>query len=453
MKSLQLWMIGLLLGCVCSVVEAGAAAKVTATQLSEGVYSVTVANVVKSALLEFTISYDGATLSNPVIANGPFATAVGAIQTPHNDSKSGILRVAYVVTAPGAYFDGSGLLATVTFTKTGSGLSRAPLLNSGAVSADGSQPPVQSIVVISDGASPGTGSGGSVGDAKTGGGTSQNSGREMWDLPGRSSTTGSVSTGMVSTQFPTSGTTLENKSHPDDNSLPEHAQETPPLQQGQQDGAALGQDAVSVAAADPADKAAPKNTADISLKNLKSLESVAERFRAYKGTRTLKGFSELFDNSKFKSAGVIQAPAIAVSDGKKQMSVKVSLPADSVVPSFSLKGANLKSIKNLSSKMLELDALPQKGKLDVRLTIVMQKEVAEIPLLVVPPISADILKLSDQDLEKLLSKPDAKNKTLPYDLNSDGKQDYLDDYILAAHWLLRQPNDKKTSATKTVAPR
>ena len=167
----------------------------------------------------------------------------------------------------------------------------------------------------------------------------------------------------------------------------------------------------------------------------------------------MKGLSELFDGSSSKASGVVQTPKIAVSDGKKLITVKVSLPADLGVPSFSLKGANLKGIRSLSEKLLELDVLPQKGKLDVRLTIVMLKDVAEVSLLVVPPVSGDILGLSELAIEKLLSRSDSRNKSLLYDLNADGKQDYLDDYILVAHWLLFQQSDKKVPAAKAAVPR
>ena len=97
MKLLEKSIVGLLLCGVFNVGEAGAAAKVTITPTSEGVYSVSVADVAKAAAIDFTIVYDKEKLSNPIVVAGPFATAAKAISVPYNDSGRGALRVVYVV--------------------------------------------------------------------------------------------------------------------------------------------------------------------------------------------------------------------------------------------------------------------------------------------------------------------------------------------------------------------
>ncbi|MDU0459776.1 MAG: cohesin domain-containing protein [Geobacteraceae bacterium] len=458
MKLLNMVIAVLLLCTLAGVVEADAAAKITVTQTAEGVYSVSVANVAKASALDFTITYDAAVLSNPVISNGPFAGRFGAMQVPHNDATRGTLRVAYLVTAKDVFFEGDGLLATVTFSKTGTVSPKLLELKSEVISDTGIQVAVESVVTPLPGTQVKTTTGG--GDTADNTGNNNNilnpvnpnpgSMGGLPGVPGTSSAAPSTTSAAVTYQNPVSGAVQESRSQGSD-SRKESSQE-PPHQQEQSGGAAI-QDGVASAAVDTAKKPVAKKQAESMPANLKSLESVAERFKDYKGPRTLKGLSELFDAARYKAAGVEQTPAIAVSDGKKMITVRIALPAGSAVPGFSLKGANLKGLRSLSDRSMELDALPQKGKLDVRMSIEIQKTVAEIPLLVVPPVSGGIVKQSDQELEKLLAKADARNKALLYDLNADGKQDYLDDYILVAHWLLKQQVDKKIPAAKTAVPR
>ena len=166
----------------------------------------------------------------------------------------------------------------------------------------------------------------------------------------------------------------------------------------------------------------------------------------------MKRLSNLFDERNLQASGIVQSPAIVVSDGKTLVTVAVDLANETDTPSFSLKGANLKSIRRVSSKKWELDALPQKGKSDVRLSIILKGERIEIPLVAVPPLhqaGAELIALPVAALDALLAKP-LKNSKPAYDLNSDGLQDYVDDYILVAHWLLKQQRSvgKKPAANR-----
>jgi len=463
----------LLASCLSSVVESSAATKVTVTQSSETVYTVNVTDVVKASAIDFTITYDASTLSDPVILSGPVATAAGAMQFPNVDAKRGVLRVVYITTARGAFINDNGLLATVTFTKKGTVPSRPPELKSEMFSDTGAQISVESIVTPPAGAeivgTSGTSDSTVAATTTTNNNnntnnnslntginpmsanqTVQNPVETMGSVTkGTSNQSGSQTT-IVEYQSAVPNVAQENSSTQHDvRSVPESSSPQP----SQQVSSNVLQDDAAQVLSDKENTSVLKKTATVPLENIKSLDSVAERFRTYKGPRTLKGFSVLFDDKKNRAAGVVQIPKIAVSDGKKIVTVKITLPAGSAVPSFSLKGANLKGLKNSSDKSLELEVVPQKGKSDVRLSLVMTKDMAEIPLLVVPQVPMDIIGLSDQAVENLLSKADSKNKVPVYDLNSDGKQDYLDDYILVAHWLLKQKTDKNMPAIKTVAPR
>ncbi len=478
MKLLQLFLAVLVSFWACCVVEADAASTVIVTQTSEGVYSVSVANVVKASALDFTIKYDVDTLSNPVISNGPAASIAGVMQIPNNDSKLGVLRVVYLAAAKDVFFDGSGLFATVTFTKIGNKSSRLPEIKSEIFSDSGTRMVVQSIVtplagtdaaLISTGNIAGTNAGSVLANAaanntsnamtnnvsgpsaitNTAIQTSPSTG-VMGNLPGSPSMSKTVATTTVNYQTATLNSEQASKFKRDEITSDSQVQS---YQQNQNRGSEAVKDAVSSAGDDNTKMVVPDAKPAAKLVNFKPLQSVAERFRTYSGPRTLKNFAELFYKVDSKVTGFAQHPKIAVSDGRQKVTVKITLAPGSGVPAFSMKGANLKGLKSVSDKLLELDVIPQKGKHDIRISMKIQKKIVEIPLLVVPPISLNIIELSDKVLEKMLFKPDAKNKPLPYDLNVDGKQDYLDDYILVAHWLLKQQTNKKTPATKVSAPR
>jgi hypothetical protein len=192
----------------------------------------------------------------------------------------------------------------------------------------------------------------------------------------------------------------------------------------------------TAAAVTPAEKAAGvRSTAA-----LKSIQSVLEQFRTYKDVRTIARLSTLFDRKLLSAAGINQTPEIVVTDGNTLVTISIELANKVDTPSFSLKGANMKSIRQLSDTKWELDALPQVDKTDVRLSIILGGERTEVTLVAVPAITqagAALLALPDAALDELLTKPLTDNKPL-YDVNADGIQDYLDDYILVAHWLLKQ---------------
>lgn len=180
---------------------------------------------------------------------------------------------------------------------------------------------------------------------------------------------------------------------------------------------------------------------------MKPLRSVPEQFRLYQDTRTVARLSKLFDSKAYSAAGIVQSPEIAVADGESLVTIAIELTNEVDTPSFSLKGANMKSIREISDNKWELDALPQRDKTDVRLSILLKGERTEISLVAVPSLNktgSALLALTDGELDALLANP-LTNNSPAYDLNADGKQDYLDDYILVAHWLLNQ----KRSITNT----
>lgn len=405
-------------------------------------YSVTVVDLPDSGGVDLTVTYDKDLLEAPVIRSGSVAS--GTLMDS-NVAEAGRIRAVFIT---GGSIKGSGDLATISFKAKGSGAVALPKIAAVSVfSPNGTQLAVQNATAMpqSTTESAVSASGTTTGNTSAAASTST--------VPVASST-GTTATSVVQV-----GTAIGSVTMPQDNSANldssrrEVRRETAPVEQIARTYPTEVISTPAIGTTQIENKVVPgeaKNKEPLVSAPLKAIQGVSERFRTHKEARALKHFAAYFDGAMFKGAGVIQTPALAVSDGKTVVKVSIELAADSDAPSFSLKGANQKGVRHVSEKRWELEALPQKGKSDVRLSVLVQGKRIEIPLTVVPPLDQQgnaLLTLSDAKLETMLANPLKNGKPL-YDLNQDGKQDYLDDYILTAYWLLKQQGKQKGSAQK-----
>lgn len=417
-----------------------AASSITIEAAGTAAYSVKATDLQESAGMDLSIAYDTATLKDPKVSSG--SQISGALMVA-NAATPGFIRIGI---ATGGVIKGTGELVSITFTKVGTAPAPKPTVSSSVYSAAGSQLAVQSTAQPETNAAIGTenkdfNTGGSGGVVTAGTGTVPSA-----PNPNPAQVTASIGSVSLPQETDVKNDLLrpevrkdERRKEPEYTNVPEAS------------GVVAGGGAAPVREA--AVEAVPETkTAGIGAA-LKTSQSVLDRFRTDKGIRTLKRLSTLFDQSETHAAGIIQSPAIVVSDGKALVTITVELPHEVDTPSFSLKGANLKSIRRVSDRKWELDALPQKGKQDVRLSILMKRGHTEIPLVAVPPVGkagVDLTALSDVSLDALLAKP-VRNSKPAYDLNADSRQDYLDDYILIGHWLLKQQHGVKGAGRKPAA--
>jgi hypothetical protein len=400
-----------------------AASVITIAPSGTAAYSITASDLPESAGIDLTVRYDAAALGTPRVKSGPLAA--GAMMEA-NGSAPGIIRIIFITAGT---IKGTGELASVTFTPQGTVPASPPKLTSSLYSVSGTQLPVQ------------TASGSPQPDpvAEIAAGGSKNSGSGI--ASGGSGVVPTTSTGQTSAQITVGGSvTLPQEPVRETARRDEIKDEPSAAPEPSDTGAVSVSGAPALREQQSAPSAVPETGSTSSLSALKSIQSVPERFRTFKGTRTVKSLAPLLDNASLHAAGIIQKPSISVSDGRSTVTVTVDLAGDADTPSFTLKGANLKSIRKVAERKWELDALPQKGKSDVRLSIILSSSQVEIPLVVVPPLTpagAKLVSLPTAAFDALLAKP--LNKSAPaYDLNSDGRQDYLDDYILLVHRLLLQ---------------
>ncbi len=176
-------------------------------------------------------------------------------------------------------------------------------------------------------------------------------------------------------------------------------------------------------------------------------KGVIDRFRDFKGEKTPKNLVALFDE---KVAGtIVQDPPIAFSDGKKTVTLKVDLGESGAAPNFALRGASLKSLGKDGSKWVVV-VLPEARRTDAVLIIVAGERMIEYPLTVAPPVDVNIDKgdaMTEKDFNLFL-KEKGTDKAPRFDLNGDGKRDYVDDFIFTANYLVGKGASKEKARKK-----
>jgi hypothetical protein len=406
-----------------------AATPITISTVSPGVYSISAADLPDSSGIDLSLTYNSAFLKDPVVSAGSLTPSSSVMMVP-NTATPGFIRIAIIT---GYSIKGTGVLAKISFTKIADSPPQPVLATPSVISVNGELIAAQSIAADS----------------------SQISNNDKKDNNSSLGTSGSTVTASSSAVIGTStsiGTvslpqeTIARNDFAIDNKRKDEPKEDLSYQNNVSNPAPVA--TVAVAPVSPPVSVDAKSAA---LPGVKSSPSVMERFRSYNGPRTIKRLATLFDEKVPGTIEFTQTPSIAVSDGKSLITIILTLASESDAPSFSLKGANLKSIKRLTDKKWQLEALPQKGKSDVRLSVILKGERIEIPLVAVPPLhkaGSDLLALSNANVDALLAKP-FKNGKPAYDLNADGVQDYIDDYILVAHLLLKQQRSAGKSKVDT----
>jgi hypothetical protein len=160
--------------------------------------------------------------------------------------------------------------------------------------------------------------------------------------------------------------------------------------------------------------------------------SVLERFRTYSGPRTPAALTELF--AAPLAADVLQQPKVVLSDGATAVRITITPGSpDSKAPNVAFKGARLISLNRSTKDEWIIEALPDAGTLKASLILLGDTGTREIPLTVSPTLPKEI-DLSEAGFVAYLR---GVQSTLQpqFDLNDDGRNDYLDDYIFTANYL------------------
>lgn len=395
------------------------AAEVILTANGDGRYSLDGLAMDGVAGIELSIAYDSNSLSGPAVNQG--ALVSGAMMAA-NTNTPGFIKVAIISTKP---FSGNGQILSVNFSGK-SGAEGIISLNTRMIDVKGAT--LQSRASVAPNAQ--TRSGGSFTNSpgtftQETFATAQNQ-QAATTSKSVTATAGGASIGML---------TLSDEGKPQE-PLKKQEQAAQPSQQQEQNqtSPATASKGEERSAADAKSKGTDRKSGEF---NKVVYRSVLDRFKTFKGERTLAAFVELFTKPVAEESE--QEPALSVSDGKQSVRIlaKFASPDDNTAPNFAATEARVLSLKSEeNSGRWIIDLTPVKGAMTSSVSILLGNRLYEIPLVVVPP--ARKLNFSEKEAAAFLK--DYNSDKPDFDLNSDGKHDYRDDYIYTGHYLLNRVN-------------
>jgi hypothetical protein len=179
------------------------------------------------------------------------------------------------------------------------------------------------------------------------------------------------------------------------------------------------------------------------------IQSVLERFRLFTGERTVKNLTALFNRDS--AASFSQSPAIGISDGAGRVRLTIKNVTGEKAPNFAFNSARYVSLTRIGDGEWEVEVAPEKGVVKASVSMLSDEIVQEFPLTVSPKAGVVLNKsgvFTEADFVLFLK--DRGTAAAPkYDLNGDGRRDYVDDYIFSANYLVKlEHKAKKGKAAK-----
>jgi hypothetical protein len=384
------------------------------------------------ATMDLTLTYDAAAWTNPRLDQGNLIS--GALMAV-NSNTPGTLRIGVIRTTP---IRGSGNIATLSFDARGNGAGKLFKLEARLTALDGNSLPVTVRVInpenqdaggpdqpaVTDepqNASPGQYSGGgslaapraAVSPSQIFRPPTEGSGADM--LP---ETVTGATVGTLSGQHGEGSGTIKTDAAPTNQTLSKGR------------------------STEGKDGSPTKAKAEIHAR------SVLDRFKEYAGDRTPSAFIALFEPDRFR--GFSQVPAIVLTDGETPAEVLISSDSGyKKSPAVSVLGGRLISLQedqeNAQARVLEF--IPED--MPARLVLPNNNFVVVLPLVHAPKLNIDLDNsgaVTKEDFSLFL-----RNKETS-DLNSDGKRDYLDDYLFTANYLAVNPDEMPDISSKPETP-
>lgn len=378
------------------------------------------------AAVDVTINYDTASLGKPQVAQGSLANGSFFAANPN---MAGQIRIAFVH-ASGV--SGSGPVATITFTPTGSGSAALPSLKINSI-LDAKSAEISATAVSSATAA--------VAESPAVSG----SWKPLTADPSQGSAAGSqgsqpvpaqpASPAATSQTVPTwLGTvTLPGGEAADTKGQAKSAEPLPPPAPQPQER--------------PSQAESAHDTAPTPVKRAVALPAppaaILERFRTYRGEISAAALKPLF--AATGGDWITQDPAIALADGSAPVTLTMDLGSIGMeAPSFAFRGMEMTELKPLGGSSWQITGVPAAGKVKVSLSVNLESAEVDVPLTVVPPLPKEWegASLTESALNRFLVERGV-DRAPKGDLNGDGKRDYLDDYIMVGHFLRRSVSLQK----------
>jgi hypothetical protein len=422
----------------CSIItEAVAAPSVTIAPAADNIYVIQGNDFSGVSGVDLTVRYDAAALASPVVVQGSF---VGGALMAVNAATPGMVRLALVRVTE---IKGTGAIATMTFTRlksTGADIQSLSAL----VLAAGKNTPVPAQIVnapkkpdavaaaSTDTQQTGQTAGGSSSDTSS---SPVPAGQEK-----TAATTQTAPPAIVGIVVPASGASIPEAQ----GSVPSTSQPAAEVQQPVRDAAAPPESV----------KEAPKETVVAKAvepeRKKVMLPGVLERFKEFKGEKTPAALMALFS---VQDKGLKQDPPIVLSNGKALVTIVLELDSKGESNNFLLDGVSLVSLKNKEKNSWLVELLPDLRTYEATISVPRKDRVDVLPLTIAPPMDVNIdssaSRLTEADF-KLFLKDKGTDKAPRFDLNRDGRRDYIDDFIFTANYLVQRdsPDKQGTPARK-----
>lgn len=156
--------------------------------------------------------------------------------------------------------------------------------------------------------------------------------------------------------------------------------------------------------------------------------NVLERFKQFKGEKTLDSFVALFGRSDGDK--IVQDPAIAISDGKTPVTIRMEVQPEGLRSAgIALADATLIS-KETNEKGMVITVLPREGTWNARLVMVAGQEILDYPLVVAPPVNVTGISDANNFLDALQAYITNQSSTLKRE-----EKIYITEYIFTANYL------------------
>jgi len=412
-----------LLPCIAAPADA---ALLTISSSGNGVFILQGAGLAGVGGIDATISYDTATLANPRVVQGVLIS--GAMMVANTNSP-GVVRIVVI---SNNVIAGSGVVATISFDRPGGSAGKILSLKAGLIDAKASQlsAPQTQVINPSEPLTP-----------ETATKTPQPTG-----TPPPSPPLADTAATVPGQGYAAPGTITI----PGETGEPPKQQPPPPEIPQEQPVAAAKGGGTGETATETAPERESRTAEPPAPPSQVVYPSVLDRFRGFKGEKSPKSLTALFDAAVIP--GVRQEPGIALTDGKTRVKVSIQIPsAGKTAPNFALKGAKLISLK-LEEGTWVVEALPDMKVHEAAITVMHNGSRTEIPLSVAPPLdagSAPIGKLDEAGFSLFL-KERGTDKLPRFDLNGDGVRSYIDDYIFTANFIVKRGSTAKAPPQKQM---
>lgn len=398
-----------------------AVATLSIAPAGDGIFLLSGSDLDGVAGIEVTVSYDTALLTNPRVSQGTLLN--GAVMTA-NTGSAGRIHLAAV---SGKSFDRNGSIATFSFQRVGASAGMITSLTGKLASVSGGALPV--LFSVANPPPPPD---------------------PLDDLPLQDNKTASAAQEQNTVTSPTTGAAGRiggTLTMPAETGVAMEVSEQPEPPAEPRDTVTTQEPAASVPAASK-EAALPAKTPKAPVE---PVEAVLERFRLFTGERSAKKLMALFDSGR--STAFRQEPPVVIADGASTVKVALFSLGDKTPKFLFSHGRYVSSEKGADGEWI-VEMRPDAGALAAGITVLMDGLREEIPLAVSPKARVDLItagKTSAADFALFL-KERGTSSAPRFDLNGDGKRDYVDDYIFTANYLVEEEKQSGKRAIMQKAP-